>query len=382
MSCADPSPQWKLSAAAMALTACLCAFNCAIFFSMNQGLLDFTSMYTAGGLVVEGHCSLLFDFTTQAEFQNRVLGLKGVLPFNHLAFESLLFAPLAMLPFSAALWIWRLISAGMLVLSTRQLADAFNIVRSHAFWLAVAFTPVVVAIAQGQDSLLFLLLLSSAMTCMNRDRDRSAGSLLAMALFKPHLILPIALLLAWRRGYRFLQGFLGGATAVLLVSTCITGVNGWTQMGTLWRSDASSAALQFGADVNSMPNLRGMLSVMGFGAHSAWLLSAALSLLLFALVAWLLRGQRSAKILFPPLIAIAVLICGYVNAHDLALLLIPVLYLLTSNRKSMNAAAGAAYCLLLFVIAGHIAFFFFVICWILYLTAQAAAAEPPPPIAA
>lgn len=364
------------------LVVCLCACNGAMFFLMNKWQLDFSSLYASGGMIVEGHRALLFDLAAQAEFQHRVLGMQRVLPMYHLAFESLLFVPLALLPFRAALWLWRILLLAMLALSTRQLAAAFNMARSHALWLAVAFCPVVVSLVQGQDSILLLFLLSSSMVCMRRGQDRWAGFLLALALFKPHLILPIAVLLAWRRGNRFLQGFLGCAAAVVLISLGMTGVQGWMQMLAAWRGDVSYAGRQLSGDATHMPNLRGILCVAGLGAHPALILSGALALLLFALVAWRLRSRRSAEILFPPAIALALLVSTHVYAHDLTVLFIPALALLVANRKIMTAGACAAYCLLPFILAGEVAFFFFPICWVLYLTLRAAGLEPPKAIAA
>jgi hypothetical protein len=366
----------------MTLAGCLAVFNCALIAAMDRSLLDFSSLYTSGGMIVEGHRALLFDNVAQAEFQHRVLGMHTMLPMYHLAYESLLFVPLALLPFRVALWFWRILSLAMLVVSTRQLADAFNIVRSHALWLALAFTPVAVAIAQGQDSILLLLLLSSSLVCMNKGRERSAGLFIALALFKPHLILPIAALLVWRRGQGFLQGFLGGLAAVLFVNTCTTGIGGWPQMADSWRADLSNAGLQISGNARNMPNFRGVLCTMGLSGHAVTVFSAALSILLILLVAWRLRMRRSPEILFPALIAMALPIGAHLYAHDLTLLFIPVLALLVMERNSMTLGAGAAYCLLLFVILGHVAFFCFVILWILALTLKAAGAEPPPPIAA
>jgi hypothetical protein len=251
----------------------------------------------------------------------------------------------------------------------------FNIVRSHVLWLAVALFPVVVAIAQGQDSTLLLLLLSSFLVFLNRGRERSAGFLIALALFKPHLILPIAAVLIWRRGYGFLQGFLAGSTAVLLLSTGITGVHGWLQMKELWRYAVSGTSGQIGVNSASMPNLRGMMWTLGFGAHTALVLSVVLSALLFAVVAWRLRSQRSPEILFPPLMALTLLLSTYVNAHDLAILIIPVLAMLVAEKKSMLICAGTCFSLPLFLYLGHAALFFFVICFVLCLTVRNAKAE-------
>jgi len=370
--------RWTISRDALTLVICIGIFNWFILFlSSTHMLLDFATLYTGGGLVAEGHRALLFDMPMQMEFQHRVLRLTKFFPFNHLAYESLLFAPLALLPFKYALWIWRILSVGMLMLGTRQLADLFHAARAHIFWIAVCCFPVGVAVVQGQDSLLLLLLLSSAMTCLKRDQDTMAGFLLALALFKPQLILPIAAILIWRRGYKFICGFLFGAALVVGLSTAVTGFKGWQQMTTLWRYDVSSAADQISSFAKSMPNLRGILSAVGLSADAALVFSAVLSVLLFMLVAWQLRREHSPLILFPPLVALTRLLSPHVNAHDLSILLIPILALFVTEKKSASICASVCFCYPLFLIVGHTAFFFFVICAVLWMTLITGRSECP-----
>jgi hypothetical protein len=364
----NPNPKWALSLDALVLVVGLGLFNCfALFLASQHQLLDFSSMYTGGSLVVAGRGALLFDIQTQIEFQHRVLGMKGLLAYNHLAFESLLFAPLALLPFQVALWAWRILSIAMLAYSARTLAGVYRCARWHALWIAVAFFPVVAAIVQGQDSILLLSLLAGTLQLLAADSDRSAGCLLALALFKPQLILPMAAMLVLKRGWRFLLGFLAGSATVLMVSTAITGFGGWRRMFELWRYAASGAGSQIGVNAVSMPNLRGILWLMGLAPHAAFVVALGLSAVLFAAVAWRLRTCRSVERLFPPLVALALLLSPHVNAHDLAILILPIVALLVANKRSLALCAGACFCMPLFLLLGHVALYFFVICAVLFV---------------
>jgi hypothetical protein len=215
----------------------------------------------------------------------------------HLPYESLLFVPLAFLPMKLALWIWRIVSGCMLVCSTRFLADIFNVVRLHVFLLAVGFFPVVVTLYQGQDSILVLLLFSSSLMFLCRERDRPADFLIAAAMLKPQLILPLAAILIWRRGHRFLQGFLGGSASVLVISITIAGLRGLREMAGLWQAAASGSGRLASSEASAMPNIRGIVWTLGLGANTL-LLTAILSALLFLVVAWRLRQQRSPEVLF------------------------------------------------------------------------------------
>lgn len=361
--------EWVLSSDALKLLVILDAF---IWFvaalHWGSALGDFSVLYTAGGVILEGHRTQLFDVPTQIEFQQRILGMHKFLPFNHLAYESLFFIPLALLPFRWGLWIWRALSLGMLLLSTRLLADSFHVVRAHLLALSLASFPIIVAVLQGQDSILLLLLLTASLATLNKGQDRLAGILLAFALFKPHLILPIAAVLVWRRGYRFSQGFLGGSAVVFLLSTGITGLKGWKQLAGLMRYAASGTGDQIGGVAKLRPNLRGIMDLSGVSVHTALILTVVISAVLFLLVAWHLRNQRSPEVLFPPLAALALVTSIHVNTHDLSLLLIPIVAMLVQKRKAAALVAGACFCMPLFSIAGYPALFFFVICAALFLT--------------
>ena len=349
----NESGRLALSRDTRVLLGCVGAFCYGLLFLAFRGRVhDFATLYTAGGLIAEGHRAQLFDPQVQREFEHRVLGINGLLPYNHLGYEALLFALFALMPFKAALWLWRILSVGMLVLSSRMLADVFRIVEFDAFWLSLTFFPVAVTLVQGQDTLLTVLLFTSAITLMNQDRDRAAGILVALALYKPHMALPVALILIWRRGYRFLEGFLAGTSVVLLLTTLVTGVKGWQQMAEIWRYVVSNTGSTLW-HAEAMPNLRGLIWQLRLGAQTTMLLNAVLSVALFVAAAWLLRHQKRADKIFAPAMALTLLIGTNVNPHDPSLLVIPIMAMIAAGKKSMALCVAAIYSAPLLMIIGN-----------------------------
>ena len=177
----------------------------------------------------------------------------------------------------------------------------------------------------------------------------------------------LAAILIWRRGRRFLEGFLGGSTAILLLSLAIVGPKGFRDMEGLWKAAASSSVRVFSGEPSAMPNIRGIVWSLGFGANTL-LLTAILSMLLFLFVAWRLRRQRSPEVLFPPLIATTLLLSVHLFAHDLILLIIPVLAMFVANRKVMSICAAMCLCMLFFLLIGHFGLFAFVTISVLLVT--------------
>src|SRR5713226_405843 len=59
-----------------------------------QGHSDFRHLYTAGYMVRTGHRGELYDYGVEQRFQDDLVSREAVaLPFNHLAYESLIFIP-------------------------------------------------------------------------------------------------------------------------------------------------------------------------------------------------------------------------------------------------------------------------------------------------
>ena len=68
-----------------------------------NGFGDFRQLYAAGYMVRTGQSAQLHDFAASETVQDQVVGpADGALPFNHLAVESLLYAPLTFLNYRAS----------------------------------------------------------------------------------------------------------------------------------------------------------------------------------------------------------------------------------------------------------------------------------------
>ena len=160
-----------------------------MFFRLRReiatGYPDFTIFYTAGKCIIQGHGRQLYDletqFAIQREFASEVKRRENPLPFNHPPFEGLLFAPLARLPYVAAYLVW---AAFNLAPSLHGIFPGLPLLAMFAFF------PLVMALMQGQDSILLLFLYGLAFLALAAGRAFVAGLCLGLALFKFQLVLP------------------------------------------------------------------------------------------------------------------------------------------------------------------------------------------------
>src|SRR6266705_337050 len=314
------------------------------------GRSDFRQLYTAGYMVRTGHSHELYEYNAQRHFQNQLVSPGDIaLPFNHLAYEALLFVPFSLLSYRTAYFT-------LLGLNLTVLAITFKFLRPWMKNLAViyrwlppvmflAFLPVAAALLQGQDSILLLTLLAASLVSLHSGRELAAGVLVGLGLFKFQLVIPIALLfLVWRR-WRFSAGFALSSIAAGSLSLWLVG---FSQIQVYIRSlHSMSIALNSAVDQyryaivpSSMPNLRGLMFGLGHDQLSpSWLqaitiVSSALVLLLVAI-----RTPRRWPSLDALLVAIttSTVVSYHLLIHDLSILLLPLA--VTLNRF-INANAS------------------------------------------
>src|SRR5260370_32430741 len=264
---------YYVRALAMALPAVMLGLQISgwIFFlpGAMQGHCDFRHLYTAGYMVRTGHRGELYDYGVEHRFQYDLVSHDSVaLPFNHLAYDSLIFIPYSFLSYRSAYFLFLATNVLLLAFAIRLMAPWTRNLRRMFLWLPAAmfftFLPVVAAFMQGQDSIILLLLFSGAFAVLSSGRALSAGLLVGLGLFKFQIVVPLAVLfLLWRR-WRFVGGFALSAVAVAAVSAYLVGT---VQMAVYAHSLLSMSVRETAIDqakfnINPimMPNLRGIIS--------------------------------------------------------------------------------------------------------------------------
>jgi len=315
-----------------------------------KGYPDFTIYYTAGTMVRRGWARQLYNqakqFEVQRNFAPRVSSRFGALPFNHPPFEAALFAPLSLLPYRSAYLLWLAANLGMLaavpiVLRAHvPLMGAFPIL----VWIlaSLAFLPIFLALLQGQDAILLLLLYVLAFASLKSGRPVWAGAWLAGGLFKFHLVLPFLalLLLEVPQRKRIASGFAAVAALLLAASTAIVGIAG---MLSYPRYVLSLEAATAGGAIkpSDMPNVRGLLSLLAPSLPNFNWVVILLSAILFLIAAWMARSSASDPrgLVFSLLLFTTVLVSYHSLGYDLSILALPMLLLtawLGDGRSAAN----------------------------------------------
>ena len=327
-------------------------FSAAILFgivlvnalALSRLVHDFTGIYVAARMVAQGEGARLYDLPTQAQAQQALFHWKGVLTFLHPPFEAWMFAPLGLLPYTAAYVIWGTINIALWVFFMYLLRPYAPVPRNPLQYLMLCFFffPVWVALMQGQTSILLLAVLSLAFVCMKRGRDGWAGVFVGLGLLKFSLAAPLALIFLLKGKWRLVAGFAGAAFMLGVVSFLAAGRAGMTGYANLLVDTMRHPNYYspYGISVAAMPTLRGL-----FHSVLAPLLPASaingmvvlVSGFLIGYVVWRWRGQglgagQGFDLMFAAALVIAQVTSHHLLIHDLSPTLIAVLLILGSAR--------------------------------------------------
>ena len=323
---------------------------------------DFRSFYTAGYLV-RTHPSQLYDLTQQERLQDALVSpRKDVLAFYHPSYETLMYAPFSLLNYGPAYLAFIAFNMLLLLASLFVTRPVFSSelpwLKSRPWLMFFLFIPLLIAVAHGQDSVLLLLLCCITWRQLESGKDLSAGCILALALFKFQIVLPIAVLIVVRRGWRFATGFLVASAGVLLVCLAIGGPAGMTHyvrllLGATSAIDKSALAQQrLSVFPWAMPNLAGLLYACGARfLRSPAAFDALIGACALGVFAWCARmvRRRDEKVAFSIAILCGLLVSYHLYIYDLTpLLLAGALLAGRAQRYLVLALFGLPVVLLLF----------------------------------
>ena len=329
-------------------------------------LYDFRAFYGAAWLL-HHNPHQLFDLSVQTDIQNLVVcPMERGVPFYHPAYEALLYAPFTLLSYRVAYIAFAVFQLLLRLLCYRLAPPAADLRIAkvpRAVFLFLCF-PAFMAIAEGQDSIVFLLLACLLWRALVSGRDRTAGILLALGLFKLQialgLLLFLVLYLPAPRRARLWRSWLPSAAAVALTCLLITGPQGimtWLRLLT-----SSSIASHESHHIQSviavypkaMPTLNGLLYLCGarlLPTQISFALDVLLSILVLAVAIFLVRSSRTLATAFCAALAATLVLSPHLYLYDYVLLLFPVL-LLAERRQPLLTALVYLLPFVLFRIAG------------------------------
>jgi hypothetical protein len=195
--------------------------------------VDFTCFHTAGMILNHYPPHFVYDL----DFQDQVLherfpGLPRIvkLPYVNPPFLTVLFQPLALLPYPWACLVWMMVLVGLYLVAFALIWRSLSAIPAReklmTLVLMLSFQPFVECWLSGQTSAIGLVAFALALSCERSRRPFGVGLSLALCLYKPTLVwLPIVMMVVARR-WRVLAGFAAGGLILAGISLLVVGWEG------------------------------------------------------------------------------------------------------------------------------------------------------------
>jgi len=285
---------------------------------------DFLHFYTLGILAREGRGDLLYNIPAQTDLLEKI-----VPEAHHYVYAplygpqvSLLFYPLAQLPYTSALISWLLLNlliyAGCCYLVWKHCPN----LAQHGFTVllvAIAFPGISQLLTWGQTSGFALLFFTLAYLALRNRHDFLAGLAIGCLIFKPQLGLAAAVVFLFTKQWKVVGGAVLSALAQLSI--------GWLHYGT-------SVMRDYWGALTHTRHIMAMLEPRPYQTHSLrtfwtmilpwpgiafvfYVVSAAVVLVLLVRC-WKNEGELNIK--FGSLLVATVLVSPHLTVYDLVIL--------------------------------------------------------------
>jgi hypothetical protein len=314
---------------------------------------DFLHFYVLGTLARSGQGNLLYDIPAQTVLTGNLLPqARGTVYVPLYGPQvSLLFAPLAHLPYGWALTLWLLLNAAIYALCCYAIWRQCSHLQGHR-WdvlvLAAAFPGFFHLLAWGQTSGLALACFTLAFLELSGKRQFIAGVAIGALIFKPQLGLAAAVVFVLAGEWKVVLGAIIGAAAELAL--------GWMHYGTAIMRNYGQALMRI-RDVlpwleprpYQMHSFRAFWSLLVPWPTIAFALYLVCGILVLGIAFRMWTSGASLALRYSALLFATVLVSPHLTVYDLAILAPAFLLLADWLAASSDDAASSQVKLLLYL---------------------------------
>ena len=293
---------------------------------------DFSNVYTAGRMVLDGRAADAFDPRLEHAAEQAIFGEKT--PFygwHYPPFFLALAAALALMPYQLALLVWQGVTLVLYLLAIRAIVASRGREESGeaSLWLllALAYPAVFVNLGHGHNGFLTAALIGFALVILD-TRPILAGILFGLLAYKPQFGVMIPLVLLATGRWRTLFAASATVAALIVAATLAFGVEAWRAFFT-FAEYTRTVVLETGeTGWHKIQSVFSWARMWGAPVSLAYAMQGAVTLLVAAALIWLWRSRESFALKAAALCLGAMLATPYSLDYDL-MVLAPAIAFLT-----------------------------------------------------
>jgi alpha-1,2-mannosyltransferase len=293
--------------------------SAAWLYRTNAPVIDFTSFWAAGQVVLQGHASSAYDFAAHRALELTVARTNRPVPFLYPPPFLLVVAPFAFRPYWTAYLLWITGTGAIYLIATRRVLQARQ---------ALAFPAAFDNVIFGQNAFLTCSAFIIA-TSLLESQPVLAGGVIGLFVCKPQLALlfPVALLAS--RNWRAIAGAAASSAALAGIAALVFGLDCYRRF-LASGSDYAAMLVRDGWTWNQVASLFGAVRYFGVPQGAALALQAICAFVAIGLTwrAWSKKLEQRV----PVLAAGTLLVSPYLFTYDSLLLIIPLGWFLRQRR--------------------------------------------------
>jgi hypothetical protein len=302
---------------------------------------DFSNVYTAGHMVLEGRAADAFDPRLEHAAEQTIFGEKT--PFygwHYPPFFLALAAALALMPYQLALLVWQgatlvlyLLAVRAIIPSDRRFAGAALPAAQGGIWLllALAYPAVFVNLGHGHNGFLTAALMGFALVTLD-TRPILSGVLFGLLAYKPQFGLMIPLVLLATGRWRTLLAAGATVAALVIAATLAFGLETWRAFF-VFAEYTRTIVLETGqTGWHKIQSVFSWARMWGAPVSLAYAIQGAVTLMIAAALVWLWRSRESFALKAAALCLAAVLTTPYSIDYDLMVVAPAIAFLAIDGR--------------------------------------------------
>jgi len=283
---------------------------------------DYLSFWAASHLALAGHAVDVYDVAKHWAVQRAIVPDTGYSAFLYPPVWLLLCLPMALLPFWWSLAVFLAATGAGYWWAIRRLLPAAGLA-------CLAYPAVAMNAVYGQNGLLTTALFGGGLLALER-RPFLSGICFGFLAYKPHLaaIVPVALIAG--RHWRTLAAMAATAVALIAATLVLFGTSVWH--GFFAEAPFARTVLEHGlvTDVGWESVFRGVVQ-LGGSVAMAYVVQGIVGAL--ALLAMVVTIRRRPDAITPLLPLTTMLVSPFLLSYDLALLALPMAWLLREGLR-------------------------------------------------
>jgi len=291
---------------------------------------DFVNVWAAGRQVLEGHAAAAYDHHVHKAMEDLAVGhaFDGEYPWNYPPSFLFVAAALSLMPIVVANLVWLALTFPLYAFTVRAIVG-----ERVGLLFACAFPGILANLSAVQNGFVTAALIGGALLSLER-KPWLAGCLIGLLTFKPHfgLLFPLVLLAGWH--WRAIAAAVVTTLAMAAAAYLAFGAETWSAFIHALPVTSQAALTEGRAEFAKLQTLYALIRTMGGSESLAWTLHGLFAVAITGAVLLLWRSRASFDVKAAALSAGALLVTPYLFMYDLAVLAIPMAFLIRASLRT------------------------------------------------